>query len=157
MLVLAAFSQVVLVVTAGALLYAAFTDLTEYKVRNELVLVLAGLFFLHALVSGRWITLHWNIGFALFMFAVMLYFYSQNLMGGGDLKMLAVAFLWVGLSCALPFAILMFIFGALHTLFAKLGWVRYQEVNRRKRIAFAPSIAGALIGVFMLGCLQPRL
>jgi prepilin peptidase CpaA len=149
-------SQVVLVVTAGALLYVAFTDLKEYKVRNELVLVLAGLFILHAVLSGRWTMLHWNVGFALVMFAVMLYFYSQNLMGGGDLKLLTVAFLWVGLACALPFAVLMLIFAALHTLLAKLGRVHFQEVNGRKRIAFAPSIAAALIGVFMLGCLQPR-
>jgi prepilin peptidase CpaA len=156
MSVLATLSQVVLVVTAGTLLYVAFTDLKEYTVRNELVLVLAGLFFLHAVLSGRWTSLHWNLGLALVMFAVMLYFYSQKLMGGGDLKLLTVAFLWVGLSCALPFAVLMLIFAALHTLSAKLEWVHYQEVNGRKRIAFAPSVAAALIGVFMLGCLQPR-
>jgi len=156
MAVLATLSQVVLVVTAATLLYVAFTDLKEYQVRNELVLVLAGLFFLHAVLSGRWTSLHWNLGFALVMFAVMLYFYSQRLMGGGDLKLLTVAFLWVGISCALPFAVLMLIFAALHALAAKLEWVHYQEVSGHKRIPFAPSVAAALIGVFMWGGLEAR-
>jgi len=155
--VFATLSHVVLVITAGALLYVAVTDLKEYKVRNDLVLVLAGLFLLHTLLSGRWTTLHWNIAFSIFMFVVMLYFYSQNLMGGGDLKMLTVAFLWVGIHCALVFAILMLVFAGVHTALAKLGWASVQEVNGRKRIPFAPSVAAALIGSFMLGCLYPRL
>jgi prepilin peptidase CpaA len=147
-------SHVVLVITAATLFYVALTDLKEYKIRNELVVVLAALFFLHAVLSGRWITLHWNIGFALVMFAAMLYYYSQNLMGGGDLKILTVAFLWVGLSCAMWFAILLLIFAGSHAALAKFRWVHAQEVEGRKRIAFAPSVAAALIGTFLSGCLH---
>jgi hypothetical protein len=68
---------------------------------------------------------------------------------------LTVAFLWVGIECALLFAIFMLIFVAIHTGAAKLGWLKVQEVQGRQRIAFAPSIAGALIVTFMTGCLQP--
>jgi prepilin peptidase CpaA len=148
-------SHVVLVITAGVLFYVAVTDLKEYTIRNEFILVLAGLFFLHAALSGRWMEMHWNLGLALFMFALMLIAYAQNLLGGGDLKILAVAFLWVGVHCALPFAILLFMLSSLHTIAAKCGWVGAQRVDGRTRIAFAPSVAGALIGTFMLGCLQP--
>ncbi len=147
-------SHVVLVITAATLFYVALTDLKEYKIGNDLVIVLAALFFLHAILSGRWTTLHWNVGFALVMFAVMLYYYSQKLMGGGDLKILTVAFLWVGLSCAMWFALLLLIFAGFHTVLAKLRWVDAQEVEGRKRIAFAPSVAAALIGTFLLGCLH---
>ena len=148
-------SHTVLVITAGVLFYVAFTDLKQYTIRNEFILVLTGLFFLHAVVSGRWVQMHWNLGFALVMFLLMLLAYARSMMGGGDLKVLAVAFLWVGLHCALPFAILLFIFGTLHTIAAKLGWVAAQQADGRTRIAFAPAVAGALIGSFMLGCLQP--
>ena len=147
-------SHVILVITAATLLYVALTDLKEYKIRNDLVVVLAALYFLHALLSGRWTTLHWNVGFALVMFAVMLYFYAQKLMGGGDLKILTVAFLWIGLSCAIWFALLLLIFAGVHTILAKLRWVDAQEVEGRKRIAFAPSVAAALIGTFLIGCLH---
>src|SRR5262249_46491654 len=46
-------SQLVLVITAAALFYAAVADLKEFKIRNELILVLVGLFVVHASLSGR--------------------------------------------------------------------------------------------------------
>jgi prepilin peptidase CpaA len=150
-----ALSQAILVITSGLLFYVGLTDLKEYRIRNELVLVLAGLFFFHSLLSGRWVNMHWNVGFAALMFALMLLAYAQKLMGGGDLKILAVAFLWVGVDCALLFAILLFVCAAVHTMAAKLGWVAAQHVDGRTRIALAPAVAGALIGTFMLGCLKP--
>jgi prepilin peptidase CpaA len=148
-------SHVVLVITAGVLFYAALTDLKHFKIRNELILVLIGLFILHALLSGRWASAHWNLAFAVFMFAIMLYFYSQNAMGGGDVKILTVAFLWIGVDCALVFAVLMAIFSIAHVAAGKFGWAKVQQVGERKRIPLAPSVAGALIVCFMLGCLRP--
>ena len=148
-------SHVMLVITAGVLFYVALTDFKYFKIRNELILVLAGLFVLHALLSGRWVTAYWNLALAAFMFAVMLYCYAQNLMGGGDVKILTVGFLWIGLDCALVFAVLMAIFATVHVAAAKLGWVKVQQAGKHKRIPFAPSVAGALIVCFMLGCLQP--
>ena len=148
-------SQVVLVITAGVLFYVALTDFKYFKIRNELVLVLVGLFILYALLSGRWISAHWNLGFAALMFGIMLYFYAQNAMGGGDLKILTVAFLWVGVGCALPFAVLLAVCAALHMAAAKFGWAEVQEVGGRKRIPLAPSVAAAMIACFLLGCLKP--
>jgi prepilin peptidase CpaA len=147
----------VLVMTAAILFHAALTDLKHYHIRNELIAVLGALFVLHAFLSGRWPEIPWNVGLALLLFAVMLYFYSQNLMGGGDVKLLTVAFLWVGIDCALPFAILLSLFATLHVIAGRLGWVNLQHVgeDRRSRIAFAPSVAAALTGTFMLGCLAP--
>jgi prepilin peptidase CpaA len=147
----------VLVMTAAILFYAAMTDLKHYQIRNEVIAVLGGLFVLHAVLSGRWPGLPWNVGLALLVFVVMLYFYSQNLMGGGDVKLLTVAFLWVGIDCALPFAILLSLFAAIHAGAGKLGWaeVRQAGEDKRSRIAFAPAVAAALIATFMLGCLAP--
>src|SRR5438445_13348761 len=105
-------SPVVLVITAAALFYVALTDLKQFKIRNELVLVLAGLFVVHALLSGRWVSAHWNLAFAALMFCVMLYFYAQKLMGGGDVKLLTVGLLWVGFGCALPCAVLLAVLAA---------------------------------------------
>jgi prepilin peptidase CpaA len=147
----------VLAIAAVILLYAALTDLKRFQIRNELIAVLAALFVLHAFLSGRWPGMAWNIGLALLMFAVLIYFYSQSLLGGGDVKLLTVAFLWAGLDCALPFAILLSLFALIHVVAGKRGWVDLQQVgeDKRSRIAFAPSVAAALIGIFMLGCLAP--
>ena len=41
-------SHVVLVITAAVLFYVALTDFKQFKIRNEVILVLAGLFVVHA-------------------------------------------------------------------------------------------------------------
>ena len=61
-------SHVVLVITAAVLFYVALTDFKQFKIRNELILVLAGLFVVHAILSGRWVSAHWNLAFAALMF-----------------------------------------------------------------------------------------
>jgi prepilin peptidase CpaA len=150
-------STVILVITAALLFYVALTDLRHYKIRNDLVLLLALMFFAHAFVSGRLATIPWNVGFAALILVVLTYVYSRNWVGGGDVKLLTVALLWVGLDCALPFAILLLVFSMGHTLAARVGWVSAPQIDgdERKRIPFAPSVAASLIVVFMLGCLRP--
>jgi Flp pilus assembly protein protease CpaA len=148
-------SQIVLILTGAALFYVAFNDLKHYKIRNELILILTGLFFLHAFLSGRWTTLPWNLGFAAILFAIMLYPYSMKMMGGGDLKLLTVAILWVGPFCALPFALFLLLFAAIHALAVKFKLAEGKTIGKRQSVAFAPSVAAALISTFLIGCLRP--
>src|ERR1700677_4233226 len=96
----------ILVLTAATLFWVALTDLREFKVRNEFVAILAGLFVAHALASGAWVSMQWNFAFALLMLLGGAYAYSLQQIGGGDLKLLAVAFLWTGPWFAAPFVIL---------------------------------------------------
>ena len=143
----------VLVITAAVLFYAAWNDLRRHRIPNELVAVLAGLFVVHAILSGRWTGMHWNIAFAFLMFLVMLVFYIRKTMGGGDLKLLTVGFLWAGYACALPFAIFLLLFALIHAFLIKKRIVKAIGDDGR-HVAFAPAIAAALIGIFMLGCLE---
>jgi Flp pilus assembly protein protease CpaA len=151
---LAIASQAVLILTGVVLFYVALNDLKDYKIRNEPILVLAGLFFLHAFLSGRWSTLPWNLGFAAILFLLMLYPYSKKMMGGGDIKLLTVAILWVGPFCALPFALFLLLFAGIHALAVKFKWVEAKALGKRQSVAFAPSLAAALISVFLIGCLR---
>ena len=112
-------ANVVLVITATTLFYAAMTDLREFKIRNELIVVLACLYGIYAFVTGQWVTAYWNVALALFMFVVLMYFYAQKMVGGGDVKILAVAFLWTGIRYALPFTLLLLVFGYGHVFMAK--------------------------------------
>jgi prepilin peptidase CpaA len=148
-------ANAVLVVTAGVLLYVAAIDLREYKIRNEFILLLFGLFILHTLLLGRWIDAAWNFVLAAIIFGFLVYFYLRQWMGGGDLKILTIAFLWTGLRCALPFAVLLFLSASLHALAAKSGLVPSHQLSNDgpQRIAFAPSVAAAMVIVFILGCL----
>lgn len=153
MILTAASSCAVLLITATLLLYIAVNDFRHYSISNSLVLTLAGLFLLHAVLSGRWVTLYENFAFALVIFAFLLVCYSRGWMGGGDVKLLTVAFLWVGIRCALPFSLFLLISASLHALAVKSKLAGGRMTDGRLKIAFAPAITVSLIGSFAVGCL----
>jgi Flp pilus assembly protein protease CpaA len=72
----------ILALTAVTLFWVALTDLREFKVRNELIAILAGLYLAHALCSGAWVSMQWNFAFALLMLAAGTYAYSLQPIGG---------------------------------------------------------------------------
>jgi prepilin peptidase CpaA len=141
----------ILLLTSAILLWVALTDFRNFKIRNDAVLLLAVLYFLYATASGRWASIPWNAGFAILTFAGMAYFYAVNKMGGGDIKLLAVAFLWTGPWSVLPFSLLLLVFIGIHYLAARVGWAAAEKTPAGLRIPLAPSVAGALIGTFGLG------
>ena len=141
----------ILLLTSATLFWVALTDFRNFKIRNDAVLVLAGLYLLYALASGRWSSVPWNVGFAALMLAGMIYLYATEKMGGGDLKLLAVAFLWTGPGLVAPFTLLLLAFVGLHYFAARFGWVAAQKSPIGLRIPLAPSVAAALISTFALG------
>jgi prepilin peptidase CpaA len=151
------FANLVLVLTAAVLLYAAISDLKHYRIPNELVLLLIVLFLLHTLLLSRWVNAAWSLALAAIVLVFLIYFHARHWMGGGDVKLLSVAFLWTGVDCALAFALLLLGFALLHITASKFGWVqsRRPESDGRARIAFAPSVAAALICIFALGVRLP--
>lgn len=145
----------VLAVTAAILFWVALTDLREFRIPNRFVIALAGLYFVYALVSGAWTSMYWNVGFAILMLAAGTRAYALSMMGGGDLKLLAVAFLWTGPWTALPFAILLLILTGLYYVAARFGFAASRRTDAGLRIPLAPPLAGALVGVLALGFVAP--
>lgn len=114
---------------AGILVYAAITDLKEFRIPNELIIVLGLLFFIHAGLARQWTFIPWNIGLALLVLALLLIFYVPGHVGGGDVKLLTVAFLWTGIDCAFAFSVLLLAFVMLHVAAAKFGLLPYEHVG----------------------------
>ena len=146
----------ILVLTAATLFWVALTDLKEFKVRNEFVVVLAGLYLAYAVCSGAWVSMQWNLAFALLMLAGGAYAYSLRQIGGGDLKLLAVAFLWTGPWFAAPFVILLLVFTGAYYVAARLGWAAARRTTAGLQIPLAPPLAGALISALALGLIAPN-
>ena len=140
----------ILFLASATLFWAALTDFRNFKIRNEAVLLLAGLYFLYAIAAGQWASMPWNVGFAILMLAGMTYVYMTEKMGGGDFKLLTVAFLWIGPSPLrlTPFAFLLLVFLRIHYAAARFGWTRSENSAKGMRIPLAPSVAAALIGTF---------
>jgi prepilin peptidase CpaA len=144
-------SLLILLLTSATLFWLALSDFRHFKIPNEGVLILAGLYFLHSAVSGEWASVPWHLGFAVLTTAGMIYFYAVNKMGGGDIKLMAVAYLWTGPWSVLPFSILLLVFIGVHYLAARFGWAASLKSAAGLRIPLAPSVGGALIGTLALG------
>jgi Flp pilus assembly protein protease CpaA len=139
----------------AVLVYVGFTDFRTFKIRNDVLSLLLVLYVLYALVSRSWFEIIANVVVAAIMFGVLLHFYAQRVIGGADVKLVPIVCLWVGLHCVLPFAGLLLLFIGLHLFMAWKGWAQTKTLPGRSSkyaIAYAPSLAAALIGVMVIGC-----
>jgi prepilin peptidase CpaA len=145
-------SHVILVATAALAFYAAFTDLTRFAIPNGLIASLVAIYVVHTFTLENRSELLWDVAFALMIFLVLLFFYARDWVGGGDVKLLTVSLLWTGIHCALVFSVILLVAATAHTVAVKFKRSDHHDDDKSVRIAFAPSIAVALVGVLMLGC-----
>jgi prepilin peptidase CpaA len=144
---------VIKAVTVAVLCYVGVTDLRTFKIQNESVLLLAALYLLYALIFRSWYEVLSNVILAVAVLSLLLWFYTRGVLGGGDVKLLPVACLWVGSHCALLFSMLLFVLIVFHLVIVRLGWARTRIVRGRHAIPYGPSVVGAMIGGILLGCL----
>jgi Flp pilus assembly protein protease CpaA len=135
------------------LVYAAVVDFLTFKIRNSVVLLLFVLYLLFALSARAWSDIFWNFILAAFIFVVLIPFYAKHAIGGGDVKFMTVVCLWLEPHCTLLFSAFLLLLIVLHLIVARFGWARTQVLAGSKAIPYAPSVAGALIGIIVLGCL----
>ena len=144
------------IAAAAVLFYVGFTDFRTFKIRNDVILLLLVLYVIFVPIAvyglGRsWLEILSNVILAAFMFAVLLWFFANRVIGGGDVKFVPVVCLWVGTRSALPFSVLLVLFVGLHWVAARMGWAQTKSMAGRHAIPYATSVAAALIGVIMLG------
>lgn len=139
--------MLVRIALATILIFVIVDDLRNFRVRNEAVAALAVLFLLRAALSGRYAEALSHAGFAAVMFAVLLLMYvlinARGRMGGGDVKLLGAAFLWLGIENAFVFSLFLIAFTLAYVLLAKLGGVPRQMEAARTKIPFGPCIGAA--------------
>ena len=75
---------------------AAFTDLRERRIPNRLTGALAALYPVYVLVSPTPVAWPAAVGLAFVVFLIGLGLFARKLIGGGDVKLLAVLTLWAG-------------------------------------------------------------
>ena len=140
---------------------AAASDVTTRRIPTGLVLTLGGAFFVFALATNMpWWLVGIYVATSLALFGLGFGLFSLGVFGGGDAKLLAVAGLWLGFPCVVPFILFTALAGGI--LAAAMGlWVMLDlEISVRfRRIAgviapIAPSVpygfalaAGAILTV----------
>jgi len=91
--------QVCVAAFAVLAMLAARSDWFRFTIPNRLSAAIAGLWVLYALLlvlqHQPLMSLVWSIGIALTVFLIGIGMFAANLLGGGDVKLLAAATLWV--------------------------------------------------------------
>ncbi len=132
------------------LLHVIVEDLRRFRITNRSVAILTGLFVAWILIHRDWSGLAVHAAFGGVMFAVLLGMYALRLMGGGDVKLLAVAFLWLGHEASLVFTLGMAAFTLIYVVAARMKWLPARPSDKGLRIPFGPSIAAAWIATIFI-------
>jgi prepilin peptidase CpaA len=118
--------QILLLLTLlGLAVTAAITDLRSYRIPNTVSLAIAAGFPIFVLAGGA------EFRSGLFagglVFAIGVFLYSRDWMGGGDVKLLAALSLWAGTDLVLPMVVIITLTGGIMS-FAE--WFRIGGFNR---------------------------
>jgi prepilin peptidase CpaA len=127
------------------LIYAIGDDWRRYRIRNDVILLLLVLFGMLCLVKFDWDFVKSHVAFGALVFLGLFAAYAIGITGGGDAKLLAVAFLWVGQSQALAFSVLLLMFTLVYYGAVKARLAPHRVVNGKMVIPYGPSIASAWI------------
>jgi prepilin peptidase CpaA len=105
------------VIFTFVMVYAALTDLTTMRIRNGLVLAFLAAYVILAPLAGFTVSeIAWSIAIAAGILAVFFAFFAFGWMGGGDVKLIAVTVLWLGLDHTPAFLLYTALFGGALTL-----------------------------------------
>lgn len=124
------------------LIYIIIDDLRNYRISNRSIGVLIGLFVIQTLVNRAYLDAAVQIFIAFIFFLALLIPYSRGFLGGGDVKLLGAAFLWLADDDRLVFSVFFFLLTLLYVLAAKLR-LAPSRGKTTVFIPFGPSIAGA--------------
>lgn len=124
--------ELIAVLYLGPLLIAALWDMRRFRIPNEVVVILAAAFIPASVLSFGPVNLIEHLSAAAIMFGFGLIMNRLSLLGGGDVKLMTAAALWVGVGSLIPYFILVSILGGftLLALMACRRLVRLAPVTR---------------------------
>jgi prepilin peptidase CpaA len=146
------------------LLVAALQDLSDYRIPNIIIISLVVLYPVYVLSAPVEVLWGWSLGIAAVFFLIGLALFSAGIMGGGDVKLITVTSLWMGVTSLVPFIWVMSITGGIMSLFmlsslrattaffcGQFGLISVQEKIMTDKLAYGVAIAaGGLFGAYQL-------
>ena len=103
--------QFVLLVYAGILVAAGWSDLNRYIIPNRVSIALLLLYPAHVVASAGPVDVWGAVLVAVAAFVVCAAFFAFGLMGGGDVKLFAALALWAGPAAIAPFMLVTAVLG----------------------------------------------
>jgi prepilin peptidase CpaA len=125
-----------------ALLWLAVFDVRFRRLPTKIVLAIGALFFVDALflrMPFGDVLKHVALALGVFLFCAVLF--AANLLGGGDAKLAAVIFLWVGLGLSIPAMTLISVIGTVVSL-VSLATKRINPEHRSQQMRVLAMFSG---------------
>lgn len=138
----------------GAMIHVMYTDLTQQRILNPVILLLLGAYLPLATISGMTLqTIILSFGSALLVFLAGFGCFHAGWLGGGDVKLAAVSALWLGPGTVIHFILWTAILGSIVTLsILALRRKRALESGRASQsdrfLPYGPGMALAAIILF---------
>jgi len=132
--------------------YIGLTDFRRFKVPNLSLALLVLLYALYAAVAHPLLGTVFDVVLGTLVFLILLWFYSKGALGGGDVKLLPLACLWVGTQNTVLFSLFLLFFILVHLAAVKVGWAAVRFRGARWAIPYAPSICGAVVATVLVVC-----
>jgi prepilin peptidase CpaA len=110
-------SLAIRLVVLCVLLWLAAIDIRSRRLPTRIVLTIGALFFVDAVLTGLpvdQVVTHLLLALGVFLFCAALF--AAKMLGGGDAKLAAVIFLWVGLGMSIPAFTLISVIGTFVSL-----------------------------------------
>ncbi|MBM3623253.1 MAG: pilus assembly protein CpaA [Alphaproteobacteria bacterium] len=102
---------------AALVIGAALSDWARYVIPNQIPLAAVALFVVHAgvvlLRGGQPMSLVWAVACGAVVFAGGAFLFAQKVLGGGDVKLMAVCAMWAGPNHVAEFILVTTLYGAL--------------------------------------------
>ena len=112
---------IIVVLAMGAFITAAYVDVRQRRIPNELSYLIGSLGLLRILLVGDPITAGWTLAAAAGVLVIGFMFFWGGTFGGGDAKLLTGAVLLIGYHDLLSFIFLMSLFGAVLAVAILIG------------------------------------
>lgn len=139
-----------LIILTPQLIYLSYIDILNYKIYNKSILIL---FLSFLILSPFYLNMRDIFERSIFAFAIffiLLLPFIKGLIGGGDIKLLAVVFLWIGIEQAIDFYLYLSLFTIFFILISIIGIIPKFKNNKKTYIPFGPAISCAAILNFLL-------
>lgn len=142
------------VIFFSGMLHASITDLKHRKIANWTILGLLALWLPVALIAGlNGAAMLGSVSAAVLVFVLGFVCFCFGWCGGGDVKLAAVAVLWLGAALTPSYLMLSAIFGALIALvFAVIAYLKRRRGEpirtELKMLPYGPGLASAAVVLF---------
>ncbi|HTH26996.1 MAG TPA: prepilin peptidase [Sphingobium sp.] len=144
------FSVVLLGMLAAMLVIAAATDIRSRIISNRLngaIALLAPLYW-WSIGLPPWPGMAIQLGLALGVLLLFATLFALNMMGGGDVKMLAAIALWLPAGALMSLLVLMALLGGVVTIVTLL---HHRMARRSGKVEIPYGVAIALAGLWVIG------